>query len=117
MPALGLQHVTMSWQHEKIEQRRKDPNVTPTSFLWSAYYPNRYYFEVCLPVWGRMDGDLIKPLSAEEHAATQVSQQCRARVQVFCIIRGTAHFGQAISYRRDLSTDELNARCFRNVVG
>ena len=63
MPALGLEHVTVSWQHEKIEQRGKERNVTPTSFLWSAYYPNRYYFEVCLPVWGLMDGDLIMPLS------------------------------------------------------
>ena len=39
-------------QQEKINQRTNDESVAPTSFLWSAYYPNRYYFEVRLFSWG-----------------------------------------------------------------
>ena len=34
------------WQREKINQRKQDQTIAPTSFLWSPYYPNRYYFEV-----------------------------------------------------------------------
>ena len=34
------------WQREKIKQRSNDVGIAPTSFLWSAYYPNRYYYEV-----------------------------------------------------------------------
>ncbi|CAM9095530.1 unnamed protein product, partial [Laminaria digitata] len=38
----GTQYVVQ----EKINQRSKDLGIAPTSFLWNAYYPNRYYFEV-----------------------------------------------------------------------
>ena len=41
-------------QLEKMNTRKEDPTVAPTSFLWSAYSPNRYYYEVKLlsgPVW------------------------------------------------------------------
>lgn len=33
-------------QREKIEQRLRDETVAPTAFLWGAYYPSRYYYEV-----------------------------------------------------------------------
>ena len=33
-------------QREKVDKRKDDPTVAPTSFLWAAYYPNRYYYEV-----------------------------------------------------------------------
>ena len=33
-------------QREKVEKRKDDPTVAPTAFLWAAYYPNRYYYEV-----------------------------------------------------------------------
>ena len=33
-------------QQEKEKKRKDDPTIAPTSFLWSPYYPNRYYFEV-----------------------------------------------------------------------
>ena len=36
----------IDWQNEQINQRRQDRSIAPTSFLWNAYYPNRYYFEV-----------------------------------------------------------------------
>lgn len=36
-------------QQEKINQRASDESVAPTSFLWSAYYPRCYYFEVQSP--------------------------------------------------------------------
>lgn len=29
-----------------MNQRRTDLAIAPTSFLWNAYYPNRYYYEV-----------------------------------------------------------------------
>ncbi|CAM9236456.1 unnamed protein product, partial [Sphacelaria rigidula] len=32
---------------EKIEKRQSDETVAPTAFLWGAYYPKRYYYEVC----------------------------------------------------------------------
>ncbi|CAN0378829.1 unnamed protein product, partial [Ascophyllum nodosum] len=38
----GLDYVV----REKMNKRKEDPTVAPTSFLWAAYYPNRYYFEV-----------------------------------------------------------------------
>ncbi|CAB1100084.1 unnamed protein product [Ectocarpus sp. CCAP 1310/34] len=31
---------------EKMNQRRTDRAIAPTSFLWNAYYPSRYYYEV-----------------------------------------------------------------------
>ena len=34
------------WQREKINQREQDQTIASTSFLWSPYYPNRYFFEV-----------------------------------------------------------------------
>ena len=33
-------------QQEKEKKRKDDLTIAPTSFLWSPYYPNRYYFEV-----------------------------------------------------------------------
>ena len=33
-------------QREKVKKRKDDPTVAPTAFLWAAYYPNRYYYEV-----------------------------------------------------------------------
>ena len=33
-------------QLDKMEKRKDDQTVAPTSFLWAAYMPNRYYFEV-----------------------------------------------------------------------
>ena len=39
-------------QREKINQREDDESIAPTSFLWGAYYPNRYYFEVGLLSYG-----------------------------------------------------------------
>lgn len=33
-------------QREKMSKRKADMTVAPTSFLWNAYYPNRYYYEV-----------------------------------------------------------------------
>lgn len=33
-------------QREKMEKRQTDQSVAPTSFLWLAYVPDRYYFEV-----------------------------------------------------------------------
>ncbi|CAM9140361.1 unnamed protein product [Ectocarpus sp. 12 AP-2014] len=38
----GRKHVV----DEKMNQRRTDRAIAPTSFLWNAYYPNRYYYEV-----------------------------------------------------------------------
>ncbi|CAN0058299.1 unnamed protein product [Scytosiphon promiscuus] len=38
----GRRHVVT----EKMNQRRTDQAISPTSFLWNAYYPNRYYYEV-----------------------------------------------------------------------
>ena len=35
-------------QREKAAKRKDDPTVAPTSFLWAAYHPNRYNFEVRL---------------------------------------------------------------------
>ena len=29
-----------------MEKRRNDPAIAPTFFLWNAFVPNRYYFEV-----------------------------------------------------------------------
>ena len=36
----------LAYQQEKMNKRKDDSTVAPTSFLWAAYYPNRYYFEV-----------------------------------------------------------------------
>ena len=33
-------------QREKERIRKDDSTIAPTSFLWSPYYPDRYYFEV-----------------------------------------------------------------------
>lgn len=30
-----------------MEKRRQDQAIAPTSYLWAAYYPHRYYYEVC----------------------------------------------------------------------
>ncbi|CAN0330304.1 unnamed protein product [Ascophyllum nodosum] len=38
----GADHVT----REKERIRKDDSTIAPTSFLWSPYYPDRYYFEV-----------------------------------------------------------------------
>lgn len=29
-----------------MRQRKHDETVAPTSFLWAAYLPNRYFYEV-----------------------------------------------------------------------
>ena len=41
-----LSHIFIAKQNEKINQRSRNPSIAPTSFLWNAYYPNRYYYEV-----------------------------------------------------------------------
>lgn len=33
-------------QRQKMNQREEDQTINPTSFLWGAYYPDRYYYEV-----------------------------------------------------------------------
>ncbi|CAN0138387.1 unnamed protein product, partial [Pylaiella littoralis] len=38
----GRNHIV----EEKLNIRGRDQAIAPTSFLWNAYYPNRYYYEV-----------------------------------------------------------------------
>ena len=33
-------------QEQKIADRDKDQSIAPTSFLWNAYLPKCYYYEV-----------------------------------------------------------------------
>lgn len=37
-------------QRQKINQRTMDQTVAPTSFLWNAYSPSRYYYEASTPI-------------------------------------------------------------------
>ena len=36
-----------------MESRKQDPAIAPTYFLWNAFVPDRYYYEVlfCLPAF------------------------------------------------------------------
>lgn len=39
-------HYSYDGQRQKMERREGDPAIAPTYFLWNAFLPNRYYFEV-----------------------------------------------------------------------
>lgn len=71
--------LTCSSQKKKIEQRRMNQMISPTSFLWSPYYPNRYYFEVSYPAWGTVThispNCVISAATTEgEHTAADASK-------------------------------------------
>lgn len=40
-----------SLQLKKLAVRQANPTLAPTSFLWGAYCPDRYYYEVSCCLW------------------------------------------------------------------